>query len=96
MQSQQVPGELLTLRDEIDRIDEALLNLLAERFAVTSKVGQLKARNGLESVDPAREQEKLDRLRAQAEAKGLNSELVLDLFQAIFDEVVENHRSFLK
>jgi len=96
MQSQQVPQELLTLREDIDRIDAELVNLLARRFKVTARVGELKARNGLESVDPAREQEKLDRLRQMAGENGLNSEFMLDLFQTIFDEVVKNHRSYLK
>lgn len=96
MQSQQVPDELLTLRQEIDRIDDALVELLAERFGVTAKVGEIKARSSLDSVDPAREQEKLERLKALAEAKGLNSEFILDLFQTLFDEVVKNHRSYLK
>ena len=96
MQSQQLPGELLELRDEIDRIDNELISLLAERFSVTAKVGQLKASNNLDSVDPVREQEKLERLRELAGDKSLNSDFILDLFQTIFDEVVKNHRSFLK
>ena len=96
MQSQQVPDKLIALRDEIDRIDDEILNLLAQRFGVTAKVGELKASSGLESADPAREREKLERLRALAEKNALNSDFILDLFQTIFDEVVKNHRSYLK
>lgn len=96
MRSQQVPDELLALRADIDRIDDEILDLLAARFIVTAKVGALKAENKLDSVDPAREQEKLDRLRSLAEARSLNSEFILDLYQTIFDEVVKNHRSYLK
>lgn len=96
MQSQQVPDELLALREEIDRIDSELVALLARRFQVTAKVGELKARNHLDSVDPVREQEKLERLRSLAEDQSLNSEFILDMFQTIFDEVVKNHRSYLK
>jgi len=96
MQSQQVPDELLSLRDEIDRIDAELLDLLAQRFTVTAKVGELKAKSGLNSVDPVREQQKLERLKVLAEERGLNSEFILDLFQTSFDEVVKNHRSYLK
>ena len=96
MPDQQVPDELLALRDEIDGIDDELVELLARRFEVTARVGRLKASAGLESVDPVREQEKLERLRLLAESRSLNSDLILDLFQTIFDEVVENHRSYLK
>jgi len=96
MPSQQVPDELLALRTEIDRIDEEILDLLAQRFGVTAKVGELKARSKLESVDPTREQQKLHRLRNLSEARNLNSDFILDLFQTIFNEVVKNHRSYLK
>ena len=96
MPDQQVPEELLALREQIDRIDDELVELLGRRFEVTAKVGRLKATSGLESVDPVREQQKLERLRSLAEAKGLNSEFTLELFQTIFDEVVKNHRSYLK
>jgi chorismate mutase len=95
MQIQQVPDELMTLRMQIDRIDEDMLNLLAERFAVTAKVGELKAKSGLDSVDSVREHEKLERLRELADARSLNSKFILDMFQTIFDEVVKNHRSYL-
>ncbi|MDG2176819.1 MAG: chorismate mutase [Gammaproteobacteria bacterium] len=96
MPSQQAPDELLALREKIDSIDEEMLDLLARRFNVTARVGELKAESGLDSVDPVREQEKLERLRALAGEKSLNSEFILDLFQTLFDEVVKNHRNFLK
>lgn len=90
-----IPAELLQLRDRIDLIDEELLSALARRFEVTRRVGELKATHGLDSVDPLREQEKLARLRALAEQKGLDSRFVHELFQLLFSEVVKNHRSFL-
>lgn len=91
-----LPAELADLRGQIDQIDAEILQSLAKRFVVTGKVGVLKAEHGLNSVDPVREQEKLDRLRAQALVQGLNPEFVHSLFQHIFDEVVKNHRSLLK
>ena len=91
-----VPQELLQLRDSIDSIDEEILSALARRFEITNKVGQLKAAQGLESVDPVREQEKLQRLRQSAEQKGLNTRFIHELFQQLFNEVVKNHRNFLQ
>jgi chorismate mutase len=90
-----VPAELASLRGQIDHIDAELMNILARRFAVTNQVGQLKAKHSLNSVDPVREQEKLQRLRQLAQEKGLNDEFVHSLFQHIFNEVVKNHRGFL-
>ena len=91
-----VPDELLELRDSIDAIDDELLAILARRFEVTGKVGRLKAVHGLDSVDPVREQQKLEKLRSRAEALGLNGVFITELFQHLFDEVVKNHRSFLR
>jgi chorismate mutase len=91
-----VPEELLQLRNRIDTIDEELLAVLVRRFEVTGRVGQLKAECGLDSVDPVREQQKLERLRRKAEDLGLNSAFVSELFQKLFEEVVRNHRSYLK
>jgi chorismate mutase len=96
MPSQKVPDELLALREQIDSIDEDMLDLLARRFKVTARVGELKAEVGLDSMDSVREQEKLDRLRSLAQDKSLNSEFILDLFQTLFDEVVKNHRNLLE
>jgi chorismate mutase len=91
-----VPEELLHLRNSIDAIDEELLAVLVRRFEVTGRVGQLKAEFGLDSVDPVREQQKLERLRRKAEDLGLNSAFISELFQKLFDEVVKNHRGYLK
>ncbi len=90
-----LPQELLQFRERIDSIDEEILSALARRFEVTVRVGQLKAEHGLDSVDPVREQEKLQRLRASAENLGLDSALVHELFQRVFNEVVKNHRQLL-
>jgi chorismate mutase len=94
-QQQAVPAELASLRGQIDLIDAELMEILARRFAVTNQVGQLKAKHSLNSVDPVREQEKLQRLRQLAQEKALNGEFVHSLFQHIFNEVVKNHRGYL-
>lgn len=95
MQTNDVPSELLELRAKIDALDDELIAILAKRFEVTNAVGQLKAANNMNSVDPVREQEKLARIESLALGESLNSEFVLQLFQMIFTEVVKNHRSYL-
>ena len=91
-----MPDELLSLRNQIDTIDDELLLILAKRFEVTARVGKLKADQGLNSVDEVREQQKLIDLKTRAEQKGLNQDFVLSLFKMIFAEVVENHRAYLR
>lgn len=92
MTSSSIPAELLTLRDGIDEIDAEILRGLANRFALTQRVGELKAAMNLEPFDGAREAEKLARLRALAAELGVSAELTDELFSRIMREAVENHR----
>lgn len=56
------------LRAEIDRIDQALLDLLIERSEVVRRIGEIKGdrRNGRPAMRPAREAQILRRLAVQA------------------------------
>lgn len=92
MNGKVVPEELQQYRKQIDAIDEELMTLLARRFDITSEVGRLKAERQLESLDPVREEEKLQELQRQAEQLSMNPAFVLQLFEIIFTEVVANHR----
>lgn len=47
--------ELETVRGEIERIDRALVGLIAERVALARRVGAAKRALGLPILDPARE-----------------------------------------
>ena len=59
----EVPAELARLRGSIDNMDAALIHLLAERFKITQRVGELKATQGLPAADPGREAQQIARLR---------------------------------
>ena len=39
-------AELTALRDQIDEVDKALLNLLAKRLELVAEVGEVKSRFG--------------------------------------------------
>ena len=91
MSDGEVPVELLAVREKIDEIDERLLDLLAERFALTYEVGVLKAEQNLTSFDATREAEKLARLTDLSEQRNLNPDFVEELFQRIMQQVVKNH-----
>lgn len=91
MSKASVPSELRELRDQIDRLDQALVLLLANRFALTRRVGEIKARESLDSFDGSREQDKLLRIRELCEKHGLNPELVSEILSGIMREVVQNH-----
>ena len=47
-----VPPNLTDLRDEIDALDDALLEILERRMAVASEVARLKGDDGLLKLRP--------------------------------------------
>lgn len=77
--------EVQRLRAEIDRIDQEVLRVLAERARVVLRIGERKKVVGLSIHDPGREQELLDRLVGQA-TDPLDRELVLAVFRTIVTE----------
>ena len=93
MSDGKVPAELLVVRDKIDETDERLLDLLAERFELTHRVGLLKAKQNLTSFDGTREAEKRALLAELSEQRNLNPQLILALFKQIMEQVVRNHES---
>lgn len=88
---QNVPQELQALRQQIDRLDHGLVLMLANRFALTRRVGELKARADLNSVDPRREEEKIRDIRSLCDQHGVNPELMADILAQIMRETVKNH-----
>ncbi|WP_249357117.1 chorismate mutase, partial [Citrobacter sp. wls827] len=48
-------AELTALRDQIDEVDKALLDLLARRLELVAEVGEVKSRFGLPIYVPERE-----------------------------------------
>jgi len=87
----QIPPELAEARRSIDNLDAALIHLLAERFKITQKVGELKARYDLPPADPEREAEQVRRLRSLAVESQLDPEFAEKVITFIMDEVVRHH-----
>ena len=84
-ENEAVPDEtvqeaLLRCREEIERIDRAIVGLLAERMDRSRKIGTLKRSAGMPTLDPAREAEVIRRASAIAREHGLPDDPVRDLF----------------
>lgn len=84
-------NELSQLRRELDEIDERFVDVLAERFVKTRQIGEFKRENGLPPMDPAREQEIFERLEVLATARGVNPELLHELFSTVMTAVKLEH-----
>lgn len=57
---------LVSLRDEIDRVDERLLPLIVERMEISERIADVKKEKGLSVYDAEREKVLLQRIRQKA------------------------------
>jgi chorismate mutase len=73
-------AELAACRDEIERIDNEVISLLAKRLALGKRVGELKRAAGLPILDPTREAAVIRRITGAARDAGLPSEPVREVF----------------
>lgn len=70
------------VRIEIDRIDRALVDLLAERWGYVDRAWQLKS-SPEEATVPWRIQEVIDKVRARADERGMPPALAEALWRQI-------------
>lgn len=84
--------QLPQLRRRIDDIDQQLVHLLAERFAITHEVGLIKKTQGMPAVDPERELRQTERIVQLARSSGLDEAFAIRFLRTIIDEVVSNHK----
>jgi isochorismate pyruvate lyase len=68
------------VRIEIDRIDDAMLDLVAERFSYVDRAWQLKA-NPAEATVPWRIRQVIDKVEARAKERGLPPELAVAMWR---------------
>ena len=80
---------LETLRRELDALDDSMLELLAQRFAVTTQVKSFKqvtAKAIASPLRPAREIQIHRRLLAKASQSGLDPHMVLKIWRGILTQ----------
>lgn len=86
--------QLSELRQGIDELDNQLIQLLAKRAELTSKVGDIKAKTGMPVYLPKREAEVLASRTQIADTLGVSPSLVEDLLRRIMRESyhIQNNR----
>lgn len=92
----EIPDELRKLRASIDNMDDIIVRVLAERFKITQRVGELKAELDLPPADPDREEQQIARLRTIAHDAGLDPEFAEQVLNFIVSEVVRNHEAIAR
>ena len=75
--------ELARCREAIERIDNQIVALLAERLTLGKRTGELKHAAGLPILDPTREAAVIRRVTAAAREAGIPAEPIRDVFWQI-------------
>jgi len=78
------------LRTQLSAIDRRLDELIAERQAIVGEIGRSKLSSGTGTRDYAREKDVLDMGRSQAEALGVDPDLVEDLLRQLIRTSLES------
>jgi chorismate mutase len=78
------------LRDRIDRIDESILQMLADRMMVAREIGQYKKENNLAILQVERWNEILRTRQFSGHKKELNREFIVHLYELIHDESIRH------
>jgi len=89
-------AELTALRDQIDEVDKALLDLLARRLELVAEVGEVKSKYGLPIYVPEREASMLASRRKEAQTLGVPPDLIEDVLRRVMRESYssENDKGF--
>ena len=72
------------VRTEIDRVDKALVDAIAERLGYVERAWQLKLEARQEANVPWRNQQVIDKVRARADEKGVPA----DLCEALWRQMI--------
>ena len=83
---------LAELRDQIDKLDDRIINLLVDRMQVAEKIGTYKKENNITILQTKRWDDMLKNRLALGMRKGLSEEFITKLFRSIHQESI-NHQT---
>jgi isochorismate pyruvate lyase len=89
-QIKNMTDRLTALRNEIDSLDEALVDLLSRREKLVGEVLTYKKANGLPGRIPARVDAVIDNAASRAAAIGMNPELARTVWTAMVEWFVRH------
>src|SRR5262245_27156847 len=88
--------DMTDVRAEIDRIDAALVDLVAERFGYVERAWQLKLEARQEANVPWRNQQVVDKVRARAAEKGVPPDLIEALWRQMIGWFIQYEEEKLR
>jgi chorismate mutase len=82
--------KLEELREQIDKIDHEVLNIMAERMSLAEQIGQYKKQNNITILQSNRWDEIVRTRLEEGKEKHLTNEFVMKLFEIIHQESIEH------
>jgi len=92
----QTTESLVSLRRQIDELDNSLLELLAKRMRVSGEIGQYKKENNMPILQSQRYDEILQVRIKQAQQMGMDAEFMKTVLVAIHEESVRIQQNIMK
>lgn len=86
---------LQNLRNRVDEVDEELIQILADRVALTRKIGEYKKTNNISIYQPERWNEVWQKCHASGLAKDLNEEFIAAILKAIHHESIRHQSKII-
>lgn len=86
---------LAELRDQIDKLDDRLINMLEERMKVSEKIGNYKKDNNITILQTKRWDDMLKNRTILGTRKGLSEEFMVKLFRSIHQESINHQTSVM-
>ena len=81
-------NRLELLREEIDKVDDDLMDRIAERMNLASQIGEYKKQNNVTILQLERWQEILNRVLLSGNVMGLSESFIKAMYNAIHDESI--------
>jgi isochorismate pyruvate lyase len=81
--------ELQNLRDEIDKIDQQIVALLAKRFALADHVIEVKINNNIPAAIPERIEAVIAQVTRDAEMQGLPPATAAKIWRVLIGEMID-------
>lgn len=83
------------MRQDIDKLDDQILSLIAQRFKVVAEVGQYKKREGMPPLQPNRWQQVVNKLRTKAKQLNLNEDMIEQIWDIIHEQAQEEEQEVI-
>lgn len=88
--------ELLSFRNEIDKIDDDIMQLLCKRFSIINQVGLYKKNNCIDAFLKDRVEEVVTRNVIAASKYNIPQDLVENIYRQIIDASIEIEEEIIK